>query len=554
MRVKHPEWRDSHEPTKFPFSQSATLTNEAGDLIFEGTFLDASFYVIGGGAELYLSKVNVTGEEVTIYIGDAEIAELASSTFDRASPPDELRFVDQYERPAGLIVSESIRLSIFSAWAVGDHEFTTEQTAFVARCCHAVPLVGLRGFELDDGSVVSDDVWLVGDDGVILTCTTEAEQTVCGEATEDVTVVRVDIVGDPLFRRRLCSQPSFFETPHFLETITFCTPGLLDSSSLSSSESSYYSESSLAPGELNDVDVLFLCDTTADMSPYLAQIKTALASVISALPGLMPDITFNWAVAEYKDVIDPVPYSDLNFNVNQAFTASGAAATAAIDTWSASGGDWPFPYTPDLGMEDWLNALQAIAIRWVAGPPVVTYDTVLSGRDTNPKIIVMLGNSGSHDAADVTTYSLPSATFPYTHLAAVSGELLPRNIRLIGCSVGAAASSLDERGQITYFVENTGAVLIDNALSYSAAELTEQISDAIVGFGGTVIVPKVRLVNTTVVTEGTSTSCVKCGPGDFGDMKMFVHTEGATDTILRIRPVPEGLKIETVGERLENIR
>jgi hypothetical protein len=37
-------------------------------------------------------------------------------------------------------------------------------------------------------------------------------------------------------------------------------------------------------------------------------------------------------------------------------------------------------------------------------------------------------------------------------------------------------------------------------------------------------------------------------------MKMFVHTEGATDTILRIRPVPEGLKIETVGERLENIR
>ena len=37
-------------------------------------------------------------------------------------------------------------------------------------------------------------------------------------ATREVQVIRVDVVGDPLFRRRLCE--GVFTTPNFLRTIT----------------------------------------------------------------------------------------------------------------------------------------------------------------------------------------------------------------------------------------------------------------------------------------------------------------------------------------------
>lgn len=220
-RILHPEWRDVNEPIPYPFVDAATLRNAAGKFIPEGTFLDASIYPIGGGPRMRLSMVTVSHEEVVIYIGDQVTDQLAYGRFSLLEPPDELRLVDLWGRPAGVLVSTANRLSIFQAWGIGTHVFTVEGTEFVSDVCIPTPEVGLRGFVLEDGSVFTGDIWLVGDDGIVLSVTenTTTEASGACDAREVVeTVIRVDIVGDPLFRRRLCA--GVFTTPKFLETVT----------------------------------------------------------------------------------------------------------------------------------------------------------------------------------------------------------------------------------------------------------------------------------------------------------------------------------------------
>ena len=203
------EWRDRYENTKYPFSETATLVNDSGDFLPNNTFLDARFYPVGGGARQYLSKVEVGTDEITLTLSDA-INDLATVTFNKAAPPAELELLDLYGRPAGVIVATSIALSIFSGWSLGDHLFDAGDTEFSATVVVPTPQIGLRGFVLDDGSFFAKDVKLVGCDGVILTMSEGR--------------VVVNVVGEPLFKRKICSEIGAFETPRFVKTINGIEP------------------------------------------------------------------------------------------------------------------------------------------------------------------------------------------------------------------------------------------------------------------------------------------------------------------------------------------
>jgi len=223
--IRHAEWRKSLEATKFPFSHLASLQNDAGDTLLEGTFLDASLYPIGGTARMYLSRVTVAADMVTLVIGDTETTDRASCSFDPADPPSELRLLDSYDRPAGVLVSEPVRLAVFAGWSIGDHEFFPTSTPFVARCCLPAPEIGVRGFELETGEVITGDVWLVGGDGVVLSSSSEwipAEGDGAGTYAE---VIRIDIVGEPLFKRKSCQDDGLFQSPRFLQQLRFNVGG-----------------------------------------------------------------------------------------------------------------------------------------------------------------------------------------------------------------------------------------------------------------------------------------------------------------------------------------
>lgn len=222
-RILHPEWRESHETTKYPFSDSATLSN-GSQIIPETVFLDAIIHPIGGRERMYLTKLVLTHETCAIYIGDVGDKERASASFTLLDPPDELPLSDAYGRPAGLLVSSSTRLAVFQAFPVGTHEFTVAQTEFLADVCVPTPEIGFRGFVLADGSVFAEDIWIVAEEGFVLTPDKSSPAgPACLVDPEAEQVLQLNVVGDPLFRRRLCE--GIFEAPRFLQRITVQNQG-----------------------------------------------------------------------------------------------------------------------------------------------------------------------------------------------------------------------------------------------------------------------------------------------------------------------------------------
>lgn len=201
-------------------------------VVLNSTFLDAILYPVGGGENLFLTSVVIDHDRVVIYVGDPVAEQLCSGAFDLVDPPDTVRLFDAYGRAAGLLVSEASRLSLFGTWGVGTFTFLQDQTPFAVTVCVPQPAIGVRGVQLEDGSVLTGDVWLVGEDGVVLR---REVVTVPADACTSKTyeVIRVDVVGDPLFRRRLCTPTDLFETPRYLTSLVFsdghqvveCGPG-----------------------------------------------------------------------------------------------------------------------------------------------------------------------------------------------------------------------------------------------------------------------------------------------------------------------------------------
>jgi hypothetical protein len=175
-RILHPEFRDEQLYSRYPFADGASLTSRGGLALTPDTFLDASVYPIGGGARAYLSVLGVAPGLVTIWVGDPALARRASAAFDPLDPPDRLALADAAGRPAGLLLADPVLLAATQAWPAGEHVFDPAAT--------------------EDGVVVREE------DGAI----------------------RVDVVGDPLFARRLCRGEGTFATPNFVRTINGMPP------------------------------------------------------------------------------------------------------------------------------------------------------------------------------------------------------------------------------------------------------------------------------------------------------------------------------------------
>lgn len=224
-QIRHPEFLTEMGPVNYPFADKAALSNAENDFFAPDTFIDAIFYPIGGGARLYISKVTISSVKCVFTLGDEDNLSVATGTFEfddvLAATDTEriaIKFIDEFDRPAGMIVSDKVRLAIFQTWSIGEHAFDIGSTELVATVCIPTPEIGLRGIVLDDGSFFAGDIWMVGEDGVVLS----RETVIITKNGEQVTypTIRVDIVGDPLFQRRLCASAELFQTPRFIKTLT----------------------------------------------------------------------------------------------------------------------------------------------------------------------------------------------------------------------------------------------------------------------------------------------------------------------------------------------
>ena len=209
--VVYPEWRDGNARIKYPFADSASLSNSAGAGIALDLFDDARLYLIGALAGVYLSKISITADQVTFYVADST-GTLASGSFLFTAAPEQVTLFDNYGRSAGVLVSTSSKLSALnSVYGLGDVLFEADQTEFAASVVILLPNAGIRGVLLDDGNMLSGDVYLVGTDGIVV--------------REENGTVRVDIIGDPYAFLRAC-QAEGFDIANFcgLKTINGISP------------------------------------------------------------------------------------------------------------------------------------------------------------------------------------------------------------------------------------------------------------------------------------------------------------------------------------------
>ena len=132
------------------------------------------------------------------------------------------------------------------------------------------------------------------------------------------------------------------------------------------------------------VDVYFLADNTGSMGPAIASVKAGANAILGTLQGMGLDIQFG--VGNYRDFTDaPIPA----FQNQQAITPNSAAVIAAINGWSASGGD-------DLP-EAALFALHQVK-------------NVAGWRPGSAKFIVWFGDAPSHEPICAAVWGGPATS------------------------------------------------------------------------------------------------------------------------------------------------
>lgn len=212
--ILFPQFREEQSDSKYPFADFATLESQDGGVSFKkDVFVDAVFYPIGGGTAAYISRVVVAVNKITITAETVDPVVTASASYDPLRLPDEpvLFFHDTYGRPAGNIVFNPELIAEIYQWGFGTYIFTRAGTEIVSTVFIPAQEPGVRALTLDGKNFLTGDVCLVGADGVVL-------------RDEGNNVIRVDIVGVPLFNRAACDDAGKVSPPpRFVSTINGCT-------------------------------------------------------------------------------------------------------------------------------------------------------------------------------------------------------------------------------------------------------------------------------------------------------------------------------------------
>lgn len=219
-RILFPDFREEQGDSRYPFADSATLTaTDRVTTIPRAAFIDATLHPIGARRRLYISSVTVAAQKITLQLGDENSANIANTAFvpNPIRLPDSgiLELRDTFGRPAGAILTDINKLVEFSSWNIGTYTFAIGATEFVASVHIPAGEPGVRGVLTPAEQLITGDLWLIGDGGVVLRH--EGEQN-------GYQIIRVDVIGVPLFSRFVCIPFDRFTPKNFLKTINDCPP------------------------------------------------------------------------------------------------------------------------------------------------------------------------------------------------------------------------------------------------------------------------------------------------------------------------------------------
>ena len=213
-RILYPEYRDALAPTKYPFSDSATLTARTGVTLPRDAILDASLYPPGDPTGCYLSKVTVSPAGIELVLGTPSNAAIATASIPAGIVPPTVAFTDRRNMPCGILVPNPDTFGGLFSWPQETHDFDRLATPFVASCLLPTPIFGVRSLVVDDQYLVGD-VWLVGGDGVVLDL---------DDRDPENPRLLINCVGDALFLRRRCECDPSATLPWAIKTINGWPP------------------------------------------------------------------------------------------------------------------------------------------------------------------------------------------------------------------------------------------------------------------------------------------------------------------------------------------
>ena len=204
-QIVFPEFRDATENTKYPFIDTATLTDTENKLTIPNDLItDSNLYIPGVTSMVYLSYIHVYDNKTVIGIQDSDNTVQCTGTIytlDSVSRDDYILPIYKDAYKVGALVIAGNKVSYFKSIEKGTYTFEDTATAFLPSCITMLPNMGITSISVNErteGNTVYGDIWLVGWKGVTL----RTQQGVDNS-------IRVDVMGDPLF-----TQAKYPNTPY----------------------------------------------------------------------------------------------------------------------------------------------------------------------------------------------------------------------------------------------------------------------------------------------------------------------------------------------------
>ena len=117
---------------------------------------------------------------------------MATASLTTLTTGQVLSFYDKYKRPAGMLLTGNGLITL-AGWGTSNYTFQPKATTLSGAILTCLPEPGLRGLVLETGECFTGDVWIVGGPGVLVREDTDGS-------------VRVDIIGDPLYKQVSCQE------------------------------------------------------------------------------------------------------------------------------------------------------------------------------------------------------------------------------------------------------------------------------------------------------------------------------------------------------------
>lgn len=198
-RIIFPEYREQFKSTKYPFADTATLTSIDNEFkLPQDIFCDASVYIPGAIAPVYINELNINSSQSYLTIVDYSKKFTATGIIEPLS--DKIELFNPRNNQVGILVA-SKDLSYFTSVPNGSYTFLPKATSLSPRCTIYLKDTGVTSIGVVDGEQLEGDVWICGSDGIIVRYVNEQ--------------IRIDVVGEPLFKR----EDPKFQPPSFVQTI-----------------------------------------------------------------------------------------------------------------------------------------------------------------------------------------------------------------------------------------------------------------------------------------------------------------------------------------------